>query len=78
MARPGWSDLQAVRDGNVHMITGFAGGGLGKIIGSVYLAKWLYPEEMADINPDEVFAEWLDLQGVDFVEGHTYTVSAAG
>lgn len=78
VARPGWSEMQAVRDGNVHMITGFAGGGLGKIIGSVYLAKWLYPEEMADINPDEVFAEWLDLQGVDFVEGHTYTVSAAG
>lgn len=78
VARPGWSDLQAVRDGNVHMITGFAGGGLGKIIGSVYLAKWLYPEQMADIYPDDVFAQWLDLQGVEFVEGHTFTVPAAG
>ncbi len=74
--RPGWSGLSAVRDGDVHMITGFAGGGLGKIIGSGYLATWLYPDEMEGFDPDEVFARWLDLQGVEMVDGHTYTVPA--
>ncbi|MFN3338562.1 MAG: ABC transporter substrate-binding protein [Dietzia sp.] len=76
IARPGWSELTAVREGNVHMITGFAGGGLGKIVGAVYLAKWLYPEQMQDVDPDDVFAEWLELQGMELPEGHVYTVPA--
>lgn len=76
IARPGWLELTAVREGNVHMITGFAGGGLGKIVGSAYLAKWLYPEEMAGFDPDEVFSQWLELQGMDMPEGHVYTVPA--
>lgn len=76
IARPGWSDLEAVRSGNVHMITGFAGGGLGKIVGAAYLAKWLYPEQMSDIDPGDIFSKWLDLQGMDMIEGHVHTVPA--
>lgn len=73
--RRGWPELDAVRGGNVHMMTGFAGGGLGKVIGSVYITSWLYPEQMSDVNPDSVFAEWMRMQGMDPVDGHFYTVS---
>lgn len=74
--RSGWSELTAVRSGNVHLMTGFSGGGLGKVIGTVYLASWLYPEEMSDVDPDAVFAEWMRMQGVDPIAGHTYSVPA--
>lgn len=75
-ARPGWSGLGAVRDGNVHFLTGFAGGGLGKVVGSAYVAKWLYPEHTADLDPDRVFADWMKLQGMDPVDGHVHTLPA--
>lgn len=74
--RPGWSGLQAVRDGNLRLMTGFSGGGLGKVIGTVYVASWLYPDEMADVDPDAVFAEWLRLQGVAPVDGHVFAAPA--
>lgn len=76
ISRPGWSGMSAVREGNVHLMTGFAGGGLGKVIGTVYIAKWLYPNEMSDIDPDAVFAEWMSMQGMDAVNGHFYSVPA--
>ena len=74
VSRPGWADLTAVRSGNVHLMTGFAGGGLGKVIGVVYLATRLYPAEMADVDADAVFAEWMAMQGMAPVDGHFHTV----
>lgn len=73
--RPGWGDLAAVRGGNVHLMTGFAGGGLGKVIGTVYLAKALYPAQMADVDADAVFADWMAMQGMAPVDGHFHTVA---
>lgn len=77
LVRPGWSDLTAVRNGDVYMMTGFLGGGLGKMVGAAYLAKWLYPDEFADFDPDTVFEKWLDLQGMPVPEGHTLHVGDA-
>lgn len=71
-ARPGWSDLKAVKNHNFYIMTGFCGGGLGKMIGTVYTAKWLYPDQMSDIDPDEIFAEWMQMQGFDQAPQHTY------
>lgn len=70
--RPGWNDLAAINNDQLYFMTGFLGGGLGKAIGTVYLAKWLYPEQMADIDPDSFFHRWLALQGAQPVTGHTY------
>jgi len=42
------------------------------LIGVMYTAKWLYPEEMKDINPDKVFEEWMAMQGVKAPKGHVY------
>ena len=64
--------LKAVKNKNVYITTGFCAGGLGKLIGVVYTAKWLYPEEMKDINPDKVFDEWMAMQGVKTPKGHVY------
>lgn len=70
--RSDWKDLKAVKNKNVYITTGFCAGGLGKLIGVVYTAKWLYPEEMKDINPDKVFDEWMAMQGVKTPKGHVY------
>lgn len=71
-ARPGWADLKAVKDRNLYVATGFAEGGLGKAIGTTYVAKWLYPNQMKDIDPDQVFARWMQMQGEPPISGHTY------
>ncbi len=71
VARPGWSDLTAVKDGDLYVTTGFAAGGLGKAIGVVYTASWLYPEQMSDINPDEIFNQWMAMQGMT-ADGSSY------
>ena len=70
--RSGWKDLKAVKNKNVYITTGFCAGGLGKLIGVMYTAKWLYPEEMKDIDPDKVFEEWMAMQGVKAPKGHVY------
>lgn len=62
VARPGWSDLKAVKNGNFYITTGFAAGGMGKMIGVVYTAKWLHPDQMSDIDPDAIFSQWMKMQ----------------
>lgn len=57
--RSGWKDLKVVKSKNVYIIIGFCSGGLGKLIGVVYIVKWLYLEEMKDIDFDKVFEEWM-------------------
>ncbi len=72
ISRPGWSDLTAVKDKNLYCTTGFCAGGLGKMIGTLYTAKWLYPELTGSIDPDAVFDEWMAMQGADPIRGHVY------
>ena len=72
VSRPGWSDLTAVREKNLYCTTGFCAGGLGKQIGALYIAKWLYPARTEDLDPDGVFDQWMAMQGVEPVDGHTY------
>lgn len=72
VSRTGWSDLKAVKNKNLYCTTGFCAGGLGKLIGALYTATWLYPEECASIDPDAVFAEWMSMQNVEPISGHVY------
>lgn len=72
VARPGWSELTAVQEKNLYCTTGFCAGGLGKQIGALYTAKWLYPERTENLDPDGVFDQWMAMQGVEPVSGHTY------
>ncbi len=72
LARPGWENLKAVKEKNLYCTTGFCAGGLGKLIGALYTVKWLYPELTQDLDPDQAFAQWMAMQGVEPVEGHVY------
>ncbi|SNY93164.1 iron complex transport system substrate-binding protein [Cohaesibacter sp. ES.047] len=73
LARPGWSDLQAVKNGELYTVNWFASGACSKIIGSLYIAKWLYPDQFEDVDPDEAMRVWLEeFQGVKDPSGYSY------
>ncbi|MGO1200226.1 MAG: ABC transporter substrate-binding protein, partial [Dermabacteraceae bacterium] len=42
-ARPGWSGMTALAEGNVAVANGWATSALGKSIGALYLGAWLHP-----------------------------------
>ena len=65
LQRPGWKDLKAVKEGNFYLNTAFMSGGLGKMIGAAYMAKWLYPDLMTDLDPDAIFTQWMKYQGFE-------------
>lgn len=75
LERPGWSDLTAVKNGELHTVDWFVMNTAGKVIGALYIAKWLYPGEFSDVDPDEVARVFLeDFQGVPFPEnGYAYS-----
>lgn len=58
-ARPGFAAVPAVRSGQVYHISYYLAGGCSKIIGALQIAKWLYPERFADVDPEAVMSEWL-------------------
>ena len=71
--RPGWDEISAVQNDNVYLMSQFGHGGASKRTGALYIAKWLYPEELSELDPDEYFRAWLeDFQGFEYVEGHFY------
>ena len=76
LERPGWKDLTAVKEGNFYLNTAFMSGGLGKMVGAAYMAKWLYPELMTDLDPDQIFADWMAYQGFTPNAPHVYHVPA--
>jgi iron complex transport system substrate-binding protein len=72
-ARPGWDEITAVKNDDVYLMSQFGHGGASKMIGAVYMAKWMYPEALKDLDPDAIFKEWLeDYQGFEFIDGHFY------
>ena len=73
LKRPGWKDLKAVKEGNFYLNTAFMSGGLGKMIGAAYMAKWLYPDLMTDLDPDAIFTQWMKYQ--DLNQTHLITIT---
>lgn len=62
--RAGWNAIKAVQDKNVFVFSNFFFSSLGKQLGALAVAKWLYPEQLADVDVDAYFARWLAAQGV--------------
>ncbi|MEM9550591.1 MAG: ABC transporter substrate-binding protein [Pseudomonadota bacterium] len=54
-ARPGFSDLRAVKDGNYHSIYHQFYNSPYHFIAVQQIAKWLYPDDFADLDPQETF-----------------------
>jgi len=72
-ARPGWSELDAVKNDNVFVMSYYIAGGISKLIGKLYIVKWLYPELFEDLDPDMVAQEWIETyQGVDYPGSHVF------
>ncbi|TWF58930.1 ABC transporter substrate-binding protein [Neorhizobium alkalisoli] len=63
--RPGWNAIQAVQNKNVFVFSNFFFSALGKQIGALAVAKWLYPDRLADVDVDAYFARWLKAQGIE-------------
>ena len=72
--RAGWDSIQAVQDDAIYFMTQFSHGGASKLVGTCYIAKMLYPDELSELNPDEVFRAWMeDFQGFKNVDGHFFS-----
>ncbi len=65
VGRPGWSDLNAVRTGEVHAIYHGGARTLYDYVFLQYVAKALHPEAFADVDPqanlDRFFARWMPI-----------------
>lgn len=58
-ARPGWKAVNAVKNKRVYVSNGWATSAVAKAIGAVYLAKWLHPKELADVDPQSYLRTWV-------------------
>jgi len=58
-SRPGWSEIDAVKNDNVYLFS-LEMATLRAPIGVIYMSKMFYPERFEDVNPDEILREYLD------------------
>lgn len=73
ISRPGWQHIKAVKNDQILLLSQYVHGGASKLIGTMYIAKFLYPEYLPDLHPEEVFKEWVTkYQQLTYVAGHTY------
>ena len=66
LTRPGWSELPAVRTGNVHAIYHGGARTMSDFIYSRYIAKLLYPQAFGDVDPaieiKAYYEHWLPIE----------------
>ncbi len=73
-SRPGWDSIDAVKNNNIYFMTQFSHGGASKLVGTMQIAKWMYPDLLPDLDPDEVWKTWMeDFQGFKDIQGHFYS-----
>lgn len=73
VSRPGWETISAVKNDKILLLSQYAQGGASKLIGTMYIAKFLYPEYLPDLHPEQVFKDWgTKYQGLPYLPGHTY------
>lgn len=64
---PGLDLVDAVKNDRVHIISGDFSLGPQMTIGTVAVAKWLYPDLFSDLDPEAIHQEFLrDLMHVDY------------
>ena len=70
--RPSWDHIRAVQNDNILIMSQYVQGGAAKIIGTMYIAKFLYPEQLPDLHPEDVFRYWVEqYQHKEYQPGHT-------
>ncbi|MGM9570726.1 MAG: ABC transporter substrate-binding protein [bacterium] len=60
MRRVGWDKIQAVKTGNVFILSTDLWTGPRQLIGIIYIARWLYPDLFADLDPLKIHTEILE------------------
>lgn len=71
-ARPGWDHIEAVKNDDILLMSQYVQGGAAKIIGTIYIAKFLYPAQLPDLSPEDVFRHWVErYQHKPYRPGHT-------
>lgn len=71
-SRPGWDEIDAVKNDNILLLSHYVHGGASKLVGTMYIAKYLYPDLLPDLHPEQVFKDWLEkYQKLEYIEGHT-------
>jgi iron complex transport system substrate-binding protein len=59
--RPGWENINAVKEGRVYIIHhGLSHGHIFEFVCLQYIAKWLHPELFEDLNPEESLRTFYD------------------
>lgn len=72
VGRPGWDEIDAVKNDRILLLSHYVHGGASKLVGTMYIAKFMYPEYLPDLHPEEVFKVWLEkYQHLDYIAGHT-------
>lgn len=70
--RPGWDEISAVKNGRILLLSHYSQGAAAKLVGTMYIAKYLYPEHLPELQPEEIFKTWLEkYQRLPYLEGHT-------
>lgn len=69
-SRPGADNLVAVEEDRVYVIFRDITLGTGSVVGLTYWAKIFHPE--ADLDPEDVYKEYLDIRGLDFPEENIF------
>ena len=64
-----------IQDNDIFQLSYFSHCGASKIIGVLYVAKYLYPEYLPDLHPEAVFKKWVtEYLDLEYKPGHTYPV----
>jgi len=72
-SRPGWDEIDAIKNDKLFQLSFFSHCGASKIIGVLYVAKFLYPEYLPDLHPEQAFKLWMEKYlDLKYQPGHTY------
>lgn len=67
LERPELVNVKAVRNGKVYIFDGhFRNDASGGVLGAAYMAKIFHPELFADMDPEALHQEYLDMQELDY------------
>ncbi len=57
----GLNSTDAVKNGNIFVIDGRCVEAVRGFVGAYYLAKWLYPEQFKDLDPEAIHKEYFEM-----------------
>jgi iron complex transport system substrate-binding protein len=59
MSRPGWENINAVKDGRVYILSWTMYAGSHLLFTTAYMAKWAHPDPFEDLDPKAIHQEYL-------------------